>query len=736
MVCIQSGGLLTMAGRNDFSLFKVIDVRKFAFVGILLSPFMLHADWDEELEEEDQSVYVEEIDQEDDFDDEFFAEGHDATQNVQKQECTSPFHTMRIGVRHTEARGVGYDDGYTTLEGFGIYNRNPCFMPFLDLRGHVFNNGKLSGNIGIGERSVISSIDHIFGAYFYYDVRQEDHHLSVVNQLSPGVELLGKRMEYRINGYFPVGKTKSHSWDYRFDRFNGHHILLQHKRKFALTGGDAEVGAHITQSTTWDVYAGVGPYYFSSEHASSWGGKTRFIARYKEYVSLEASYSYDTLFKNVVQGTVALNYPFGKKLKRSGRHCPLQKDLMLSRAALSPYRFEIPVVKKKKLRSAAINPATQEPWEVWFVDNTSSSKGTFESPFPTLIEAQAASAPYDMIYVFPGDGTTNGMDMGIQLQNGQTLFGSGVSHEISTTKGGMTIPAFSTTAPLLTSASNVVSLANGNTVSGLNVLVTGAGAWGIGGSSVVQAVIDRNQTSGSVSYNGIFITGSGNISVTNNQCSESPQIGAPVEAGVQIQAIGDVNLNITNNTTTGFYYGVFLPSTTSISVAANISQNTFSNFRETGIHVSGQISPNTNIKAAKNTISNSAGFGIVLYPASGNYYVANNTIDSSSSTRFNEGIQIVGGNSGQTALVLINNNNVIVGPVNTSYGIAILNVDGTICTSITNNQVSVPTAGNFGVTISPSSPGVVNVFELSNNQAPEFISNGTGTVNLVTSCSP
>src|SRR4051812_21635157 len=72
--------------------------------------------------------------------------------------CRSPFHVMHVDVRHTESKGVGYNDGYTTLEGFGIYDHNSYFMPFLDLRGHVFNDGQLAGNVGLGERTVIPSI--------------------------------------------------------------------------------------------------------------------------------------------------------------------------------------------------------------------------------------------------------------------------------------------------------------------------------------------------------------------------------------------------------------------------------------------------------------------------------------------------------------------------------------------------------------------------------------------------
>ncbi len=156
-------------------------------------------------------------------------------------------------------------------------------MPFVDVRGHVFNDGKLAGNLGIGERTCLESINHTFGSYLYYDLRRVGHGLTV-NQLSPGLELVGERMEYRINGYFPVGKHEGHEYGFRFDKFSGHSIILKGKQQQAMTGFDAEVGAHITQSTRYDLYAGVGPYYFKSSHSHAWGGKVRLLGRYKEYV--------------------------------------------------------------------------------------------------------------------------------------------------------------------------------------------------------------------------------------------------------------------------------------------------------------------------------------------------------------------------------------------------------------------------------------------------------------------
>ena len=153
----------------------------------------------------------------------------------------------------------------------------------------------------------------------------------------------------------------------------------------------------------------------------------RLFGRYKEYISLEASYSYDRMFRNIVQGTIGFNYAFGKKFSRKDRNCPQQNDLMLSRAAFAPYRFEIPVVKKVRKNVKAIDPATGKPWQVWFVDNTSARQELLKAPSQHLHRLQEASSPNDMIYVFPGDGTTTGMDAGITLKDGQTLFGSGMA---------------------------------------------------------------------------------------------------------------------------------------------------------------------------------------------------------------------------------------------------------------------------------------------------------------------
>ncbi|MGC2595562.1 MAG: inverse autotransporter beta domain-containing protein [Rhabdochlamydiaceae bacterium] len=672
--------------------------------------------------------------------------------------CRSPFHMMHVGLRHTEARGVGYHSGYTTLEGFGIYDRTTTCMPFVDIRGHVFDDGKFAGNIGVGGRTLLSSINHLLGYYFYYDVRQ-DHHDLTAQQVSPGIELLGKRFEYRMNGYFPVGDQKSHKYGFKFDEFHGHNILIKAKQRHVMIGGDAEVGAHITQSTKYDLYAGAGPYYFSSPHASAWGGKVRLLGRFKEYVSLEATYSYDHLFKNIIQGSVAVNLPFGRKLKRKGKDCPQQNDLLLSRAAFAPYRFEIPVIKKVSRKEKAINPATGDPWMVWFVNNTSSSNGTFESPFPTLLGAQNASSPNDMIYVFAGDGTSTGMNQGITLQNGQVLFGSGISHDIPTTKGKIKIPAFTSNFPQITNtAGNVVTLANGNEVSGMDITVTVTGARGINGltnAPINGAIIKNNNIIGSVDYRGISIVGQGIVTIKNNQLINLSNPSASTFFGININSEDAtfMKANISNNIIYGFQDGIsFSPvvNPTTATTDATFANNFISNFGRNGIIYSTGMS-NSIVNITGNTVLNTVGVasgpnaigGIIVTLnnnpfGAGSVLIQNNTVVTTTS---NATISILGEIDaggpipGSSLNLDIVNNQVTTGSAAGSVGIDVRTTTGsaTICASITDNTVTQQTAGTNSFQITTNVPvattAIINIDEFSGNIGPNVAV--SGNVNFV-----
>lgn len=382
-------------------------------------------------------------------------------------ECIELPQSYRISARHIEPGGVGYSRGYTTLEGF--FGLHPYltkhYIPFLDVRCHVFNNGEPALNAGIGVR-FINQI--VWGANAFYDYRKT--HRSHYNQIGIGMEASGELWDFRANGYFPVGDTISPFYNSQFGNFTGNSLFVSRTKEFAMIGGNAEAGFHYGRKQNADFFIGAGPYYFGNEGKNAIGGQLRAQASYK-YVEFEVNASYDPVFHAVLQGQVGFSFSFGSKKKISKRECftCLQEKILTRRAVERVERFEIIVVDKKKYNTLATDPSTGNPYRFLFVDNTSSSNGTFESPFHTLTDAQSVSFPNDAIFVFAGDGTTTGMNSGIVLKNNQKLFGSGIAHSLATQQGTIIIPSFSASSPKLANASAayVVQLASNNQVSGL-----------------------------------------------------------------------------------------------------------------------------------------------------------------------------------------------------------------------------------------------------------------------------
>jgi hypothetical protein len=413
--------------------------------------------------------------------------------------CENGPKPYRISASHIEGKGIGYNEGYTSLDGFFAWDKMENFVPFFDLRGHIFNDGKMAANAGFGGRYLVHSMARSFGANIYYDYRNATHQR--FNQVGAGLESLGTHWDFRINGYFPVGTRTSRFFGASFSSFKGNNLIIQRKKEFDMTGFDAEAGYHINAYKNYPIYAAAGPYYVSGKFGkNAWGGQTRLSMGWKDYIKLQGSFSYDSIFRDIWQGQIAFTVPFGKGHKlnkgkdRYNRSC---KEAYLSRETLlqDVYRKEIIVVDRAKVRQIAINPATGDPFKFIFVDNTSHSAGTYASPYPTLAQAQANSGPNDIIYVLPGDGTSNGMNTGIVLQNGQSLLGGSVPHTFATTAGSVKIPALASSMPLITNSSgDVVVIANSNTISGLYIQ-------NLNGSGISQP------------NTGISVT---NLTVTNN----------------------------------------------------------------------------------------------------------------------------------------------------------------------------------------------------------------------------
>ncbi len=118
---------------------------------------------------------------------------------------------------------------------------------------------------------------------------------------------------------------------------------------------------------------------------------------------------------------------------------------------------------------------------VWYVDNAApGNSGTSRAPFDTLAQAESASGTGHTIFVYDGDDTTTGLGAGFDLKDGQRLLGEAATLQIGATVLETAKPL---KRPTLTdSNADVVSLASGNTVRGLQIDPSGTGG-GIAGDA-------------------------------------------------------------------------------------------------------------------------------------------------------------------------------------------------------------------------------------------------------------
>jgi trimeric autotransporter adhesin len=538
---------------------------------------------------------------------------------------------MSVSVRHIEPKGIGYSEGYTTVEGLfsSGFSFSDSWVYFLDTRLHIFNGGKLASNAGVGVRYVSDS--RIFGANTYYDYRNTKH--QHYNQVALGLESLGDIWDFRINGYLPVGDKKSSLYKLQFSKFLGNSMYLSKKYEFAMKGANAEIGAHVDRFKNCPLYFAAGPYYLTGGSTTAWGGKGRVAIEPFKYLSLEGNVSYDHAFKWIAQGQVSLKFSFGgkKKVKKRGEGTCSWAQVLATRALQKVDRFEIIPVDKGKKYFEAINPETGLPYFFNFVDNTSNSSGTRKSPYPTLLAAQEASKSYDVIYVFPGDGTSTGMDEGIVLQDGQKLVGDRNSFQFSTSLGNVDVAASAKIAPIISNTGNVsspaITLASNNVVSGINIV---AGEGGLSpillGDNITNAVI-QNNTISAASY------GNEDELVAAIRFENSPDLGTVLFENC------DVSVNGVPDTTVALFEFIESGENSTINVRSNTITATSSEADEAysgvmlGI-VAYTLGENSQVNIINNIIDISTGDSIEQSSGASSaiYFISNENGFSSSIT--------------------------------------------------------------------------------------------------------
>ncbi|MEA2237224.1 MAG: large repetitive protein [Thermoanaerobaculia bacterium] len=209
-------------------------------------------------------------------------------------------------------------------------------------------------------------------------------------------------------------------------------------------------------------------------------------------------------------------------------------------AAITSDSFTYTVVSNGVTSAAATVNLTLAN-RVWYVKNNGvGTNGQSQSPFTTLAAAQAASLAGDIIYVYNGDGSTTGQSLGITLKNNQQLIGEGVALVVNT----VTLKAAGTESQITntTATSDVVTLADGNKVSGLTI--TTATRDGIAGNTHAGFTGDTLTIQTSTN-SGLHLTSmTGTVTVTNTTFSGTNGVGLDVNNGTAI-----ITLDATNSIT-------------------------------------------------------------------------------------------------------------------------------------------------------------------------------------------
>ncbi|MBM3191130.1 MAG: hypothetical protein FJZ63_00560 [Chlamydiae bacterium] len=223
----------------------------------------------------------------------------------------------RLTLQHLEHKGMGFNQGYSTVSFF--ITPATDINPFIDLKLHVFNGGEIAANGGFGLRTANAKENYLFGFNAYYDFRR--HKNLSTQQLSCGLEFLTHYVDFRLNGYYPFFGKYSES----FNPINSLRTI-----RYALPCVDTSLGFTLPPPCDQiGLYLEIGYYYLfkqtatygshnfgtlaSSSIGNAYGGRARLNCNPKEWIGFGVEYTYDRLFHSRFNGFVAFKIPLGPK---------------------------------------------------------------------------------------------------------------------------------------------------------------------------------------------------------------------------------------------------------------------------------------------------------------------------------------------------------------------------------------------------------------------------------------
>ena len=607
--------------------------------------------------------------------------------------------------------GVGYDTSpqiteqrvsYSSFEAFVPYDLGDNALLFFNGKSFVNDDDRWGSNLGLGGRWYDAGANRILGGNVYWDNLDTGTHS--FNQIGVGIESLGRYLDFRANGYIPVGRTEPvNAVTYTDPTFFNHFILLNQNTFFdaAMSGFDSEVGGWVPYLGSYGLRAYAGVYGYQASNApSTTGGHLRLEERVTDNLDLNLIVDSDRVFKTTV--SFAVSYRFGGRSRREGA----RNDNVEARMADRVQRNDNIVVEDPVITAPvlATKPGTNTPI---FVDHFASyaaagGNGTFEHPFNTL-QNPTSPQPADILFVW-ANSVFKGQS--IALFDNQRFLGEGLIYPFTASQGTFLLPRATnnTNLPVIGSApGNAVTLANNNEVAGFTI--TGAGQSGIFGNGVTGFNIHDNIVTGSGSNGIALLNMDGTGEIRSNTTSGGVGDGIRI---VGSRFTGD----IVENTSTGNAAGV-----------AGVGD---------GIHVevtafTGNILGNIASKNATGTVGTGDGIRIVGTSFIGSI-MSNTAIGNGTGVAgVGDGIRVAVDNFTGNIVGNTTNNNA-TGVSGTGDGIRIVGTSftGNIMGNTANGQASGIAGTGDGIRVTEGTYNGNIVGNTTNNNATALLSTGEG----------
>lgn len=431
-------------------------------------------------------------------------------------------------------------------------------MAFIDGQVQMNDESHVGYNIGVGYRWLTLPLfpfspddQKIMGVSLWSDGTSVGGD-SFFPQVGVSLEFLGDHLDFRANGYAPVGdrhqvRDLAATGELSFSG-NGLAQQLIGVRDTALTVGELELAGRIADLDAW-VFGGA--YGFNGGGYEGAGGKVGLRGYATPDLLLSVAIANDDEFDT--NALFSATWFIGRT---RAENCP--------RGVLTD-RFREPVVRNNYVatqQSVAVATADQlvdpdnELIRIVHVDSTAAAggDGTFESPLNSLDEVFANSQENDIVLAHGGSVFTG---QGATLQDGQTFIGEGNNNSFSVNTfafGTVDLPETAAGAqagaiPTI-NASPVagVTLADNNTVQnlafdgGVSAIVTDAT---LGSHNMtLQDLTIANTTSDGIALAAVVAADLGDIDGDDDTTDTFNHLGAVAITDIEFSGVGGSDISI------------------------------------------------------------------------------------------------------------------------------------------------------------------------------------------------